>query len=214
MLTEMPVMLVLLLGAATTARPEYLDASLTRENWDTRYFEKAVPRPFPLDLTPARWVWMPSDRTLSNTFILFRKEFNLEDKVPTRARGWITADSRYRLTVNGTRVQWGPAPYDPRYQEADPFDIAPLLKPGKNVIGVEVLHYGLGDGTWPAGKPGMLFHAVLEFDGGAKQTLVSDASWKAFLDRAHAPGQHKRWYLRALQEEFDARLQPRGWDTP
>ena len=214
MLTEMPLMLVLLLGAATTARPEYLDVSLTRNNWDAEYFEATVPRPFPLDLTPARWIWMPSDRTLSNTFILFRKEFDLENKVPNRARGWITADSRYRLTVNGTRVQWGPAPYDPRFQEADPFDIAPLLKPGKNVIGVEVLHYGLGDGTWPAGKPGMLFHAALEFEDGAKQALVSDASWKAFLDRAHAPGQHKRWYLRALQEEFDARLHPEGWDTP
>ena len=39
-------------------------------------------------------------------------------------------------------------------------------------------------------------------------------SWKAFLDRAWEPGHYKRWYLRALQEEFDARLQPYGWSTP
>ena len=33
------------------------------------------------------------------------------------------------------------------------------------------------------------------------------------IDRAHRPGQFKRWFLRSLQEEFDARLHPFGWDT-
>lgn len=217
MTLEAMVVISMTLGALSSEsaiRPEYLDTPLTAGDWDARYFGVQASRPFEINLTPARWVWMPSARTLSNTFILFRKEFDLPGSVPVRARGWVTADSRYRLSVNGVRVQWGPAPYDPRYQEADGFDIAPLLQPGKNVIGVEVLHYGLGDGTWPAGKPGMIFHAVLEFKNGAKLNVMSDDSWKVFLDRAHAPGQHKRWYLRALQEEFDARLHPYGWDTP
>ena len=47
-----------------------------------------------------------------------------------------------------------------------------------------------------------------------KRDLVSDESWQARLDRAHRPGQYKRWFLRTLQEEFDARLHPYGWDTP
>lgn len=169
-------------------------------------------KPYPVSLAPANWIWLPSSRTLSNTFVLFRKEIELSAP-PTRATGWLTADSRYRLTVNGQRVQWGPAPCDPRHVDADPFDITALLKAGKNVIGVEVLHYGLGDGTWPAGKPGFIFNATIESPGGQKQDIVSDTSWLTLLDRAHAPGQYKRWYLRALQEEFDARLHPVGWDT-
>ena len=215
--TETLVLLAMIVGAPAVSldiRADYLEAPLTRDSWDARYFEAAVPRPYEVNLAPAQWIWMPSKRTLSNTFILFRKELDLPSDKPVRARGWVTADSRYRLTVNGTRVQWGPAPFDPRYQSADPFDIAPLLTAGKNVIGVEVLHYGLGDGTWPAGKPGMIFHVEIEFENGTKQTVVSDDTWQALLDRAHAPGQHKRWYLRALQEEFDARLHPVGWDTP
>lgn len=75
--------------------------------------------PAPLDLSPAKWIWYPSERTLQNTFVLFRKEFEL-DKAPDNAKGWILADSRYQLYVNGRRVQWGPAPSDPRWQEADP----------------------------------------------------------------------------------------------
>jgi hypothetical protein len=170
-------------------------------------------RPVRVDLRPARWIWLPSQRTLPNTFVLFRREFHL-DQAPRRARGWITADSRYRLTVNGQRVQWGPAPCDPRQLDVDPVDLAPYLRAGDNVIGVEVLFYGIGEGTWAAGKPGLLFHAVLELDDGRRLTIVSDESWRARLDRAHRPGQPKRWFLRALQEAFDARLHPYGWDTP
>ncbi len=117
-------------------------------------------KPHRVTLDPAKWIWLPSERTLPNTFVLFRKEILLTEK-PARAVGWLTADSRYRLTVNGQRVQWGPAPCDPRQLDVDPFDITALLRPGKNVIGVEVLYYGIGEGTWAAGKPGLLFHAVV-----------------------------------------------------
>ena len=40
------------------------------------------------------------------------------------------------------------------------------------------------------------------------EKVVSDAAWQALLCRAWPPGHPKRWYLRALQEEFDARLYP------
>ena len=166
-----------------------------------------------MDLSPARWIWFPSQRTLPSTFVLFRREVVLEE-LPIQASGWVVADSRYRLTVNGRRVQWGPTPCDPRYLEADPLDISAYLRPGLNVIGLEVLYYGHGDGTWVSGKPGLLLRLNLKYTGGRQEQLISDASWLCLLDRAHPPGQYKRWFLRALQEEFDARLHPVGWNTP
>jgi len=159
-----------------------------------------------LDLSPAKWIWYPSERTLQNTFILFRKEIIL-DEIPATATGWIAADSRYQLFINGQRVQWGPAPFDPRWQEADPVDIRKYLKPGKNVIACQVLFYGTGDGTSPLGIPGFIMKLEL-----GKTELVTDNSWKSFLARCWNPGQYKRWYLRALQENFDARLYPAGWN--
>ncbi|MBI3856472.1 MAG: alpha-L-rhamnosidase [Planctomycetes bacterium] len=168
--------------------------------------------PHRLDLAPARWIWFPSARTLPNTFVLFRREISI-DEAPVRALGWLTADSRYRLSVDGEVIQWGPAPCDPRSLDVDPVDLTRLLKPGRHVLGVEVLYYGRGDGTWVAGKPGFLFHLRMESAGGKTTTLLSDDTWLSFLDRAHRPGQYPRWYLRALQEEFDARLHPAGWDT-
>jgi len=170
-------------------------------------------QPTPLDLSPARWIWFPSQRTLPNTFILFRREIDLREW-PARVTGWVTADSRYRFTVNGRRAQWGPAPSDPRQLDVDPIDLTPYLQPGRNVIGAEVLHYSHGDGTWPAGKPGFICRLDIEYAHSPREQIVSDDTWLCCLDRAHRPGQHKRWYLRALQEQFDARLHPHGWDTP
>ena len=159
-----------------------------------------------LDLSPAKWIWYPSERTLQNTFILFRKEINIgNDQIS--AKGWIIADSRYQLFVNGQRVQWGPAPSDPRWQEADPVDIGRYLKPGKNVIGCQVLFYGTGDGTSPLGIPGFLMKINI-----GNEELITDRTWKSFLARSWNPGQYKRWFLRALQENFDARIFPYGWD--
>ena len=43
-----------------------------------------------LNLEPARWIWYPSSRTPQNTFVLFRKDFDVKE-VPSEARGWIVA---------------------------------------------------------------------------------------------------------------------------
>jgi alpha-L-rhamnosidase len=170
-------------------------------------------RPGLPNLSPAQWIWYPSGRTLQNTFVLFRRELLLTAK-PRRATGWLSADSRYRLELNGRRVQWGPAPSDPRWAEADPLDLTGHLESGRNVIGATVLFYGTGDGTWPLGKPGFLFWLEIEHADGRVERVVSDGAWKAMVCRAWRPGRAKRWYLRALQEEFDARLYPYGWSGP
>ena len=164
-------------------------------------------------LAPAEWIWYPSARCLANTFVLFRRELKLPAR-PRRATGWIAADSRYRLDVNGQRIQWGPAPSDPRWPEADPLDLTAALQAGENVIGATVLHYGHGDGTWPIGKPGFLFWLEIEDEAGGVSKIISDLAWQALLCRAWTPGHYKRWFLRALQEEFDARRYPHGWTSP
>lgn len=167
--------------------------------------------PLPLNFGRASWIWAPFERTLPNTFVLFRKEFHLDGDVKS-AKGLILADSRYKLTVNGFRIQWGPAVSDPRTPEADPLDLQMYLKAGSNVIGVEVLFFGHGDGTWVEGNPGLLLHLEIIMTDGTSRQIESNTEWHCKADRAHRPGQHKQWFLRALQEEFDARLHPLGWD--
>lgn len=165
------------------------------------------------DLRPARWLWYPSQRCLANTMVLFRREIDLVAP-PVRATGWILGSSRYLLYANGRRIQFGPAPCDPRFEEIDPMDLTQTLRAGRNVVGAQVLYYGHGEGTWPAGGPGFLFCLDLEMPDGTRQRIVSDDNWQTHLARAWKPGQYKRWYLRAFQEEFDAKLYPYGWTEP
>jgi len=166
------------------------------------------------EMSPARWIWYPSTRVHQNTFVLFRRDIEIRDK-PLKATGWIVGESRYRLELNGRRAQWGPAPCDPRHTEADPLDLASLLAPGLNSIGVTVCFFGgIGDGTWPTGKPGFLFRLLVEYPDGTMETIVSDDGWRAHLCRAWPPGYHRRNFFRSLQEEFDARVYPHGWTSP
>lgn len=162
-----------------------------------------------ISLKPGKWIWYPSQRTLPNTFVFFRQEFYL-DELPLSAKGFITADSRYELYINGERVQWGPAPCDPRCAEADPVELTPYLKTGKNVLAVSVLFFAVPEGTWVAGNPGLLYHFTLDF---AEKTvhLYTDENVMCAVDFGHRPGQHQRWYLRAMQEEFDARRTELDW---
>ena len=75
----------------------------------------------------------------------------------------------HRFEVNGERVQWGPAPCDPRWTEADPIDLTAVLREGLDVLGATMLFYGHGDGTWPIGKP-----------------ALSAGYYEYVLDRGHA----------------------------
>ena len=165
----------------------------------------------PLDLSPAKWLWYPGDRTLPNTFVLFRRVLKLAAK-PRKATGWIIGESRYQLEVNGKRVQWGPAPNDPRWPEVDHMDLTESLTSGENVLGATVLYFGQGDATCPMSRAGFIFKLEIEHGDGRRETVVSDNSWRCHLSQAWKPGQHRMFFMRALQEEFDGRLHPHGWN--
>jgi hypothetical protein len=165
----------------------------------------------PLDLSPAKWLWYPGDRTLPNTFVLFRRVLQLNAK-PKKATGWIIGESRYQLEVNGKRVQWGPAPNDPRWPEVDHMDLTEVLAVGENVLGATVLYFGQGDATCPMSRAGFIFRLEIEHANDRRETVVSDNSWRCHLSQAWKPGQHRMFFMRALQEEFDARLHPQGWN--
>ena len=164
-----------------------------------------------LDLSPAKWLWYPGDRMLPNTFVLFRRVLQLKAK-PKKATGWIIGDSRYLLEVNGRRLQWGPAPSDPRWAEVDPMDLTEVLTAGENAIGATVLYFGQGDSTCPMGRAGFIFKLEIEHADGRRETVVSDNTWRCHLSQAWKPGQHRMFFMRALQEEFDGRLHPHGWN--
>ena len=110
-------------------------------------FTYHVPRtclsPYPVDritlpsMSSARWIWIPH-REYVNQHLYLRKRFELAS-APKSAPIRVTADTRYKLFVNGTLVVRGPARGFPQYQPVDELDIAPYLKSGPNVLAAHVL---------------------------------------------------------------------------
>ena len=70
--------------------------------------------------------------------VLFRAAF--EGK-PDNTHIRITADTRYKLYVNGIHVQSGPSKGDDKVRYIDEADIGEWLTDGENVIAVNVLRY-------------------------------------------------------------------------
>jgi hypothetical protein len=60
----------------------------------------------------------------------------------------LSADSRYLLWVNGAEVGQGPIRSQPRRLRYDEYDIAPCLRPGRNVVAVLVTYYGDPNSFW------------------------------------------------------------------
>ncbi len=149
------------------------------------------------DLAPARWIWYPSGRTLQSTFILFRREVDLAAK-PRSAFGWIAADNRYRLEVNGQRLQFGPAPADPRWTEADPVDLTAVLREGRNVVWVPPCS-STARATAPApwARRGSCSGLRSNMPMAARRRSSPTRAGGRCSAGPGSPGHYKRWYLRA-----------------
>ena len=92
------------------------------------------------------WIWTPDWTTEDNNearVIYFRKTFALAiDKMPDNWQIRISADSRYKLRINGVFVQEGPQkPTSLAQWPVDTVDISPYIHDGENVISAEVLRY-------------------------------------------------------------------------
>ena len=89
----------------------------------------------------AHWVTHPDLEGSEQAIVLFRSEFTLES-VPDSFPIDITADAHFRLHVNGAWVAWGPQLGEVQHWRYDHHELAGYLRPGKNVIGVEVFNWG------------------------------------------------------------------------
>ena len=91
----------------------------------------------------SNWVWIPEWENRGQTkayLVCFRRKF-MADARQEEMKIQISADSRYKLYVNGKLAEIGPCKGDRLIWYYDEVDIAPFLKVGENILAVEVLRY-------------------------------------------------------------------------
>jgi hypothetical protein len=155
----------------------------------------------------AKWIWYEfSLHNLVNSWMQTRRTFMLKS-VPKSAKINVTADSRYRLFVNGEHVCRGPARGFQKSWPYDTVDIAPFLKKGQNVIAALVNQWGLSTFQYVhEGAAGFLLYGKIS---GAEISTSPD--WRV----RPAPG-YKRVTTRSslemsFQEHYDARVEDGNW---
>lgn len=131
----------------------------------------------------------------------------------------VSADNRYELFVNGERVSFGPAKGDLITYKYDELDIAPFLRPGKNVLAALVFNMG-------ADKP-MAFLSVqtafmLRSPDSSFVHLTTDQSWKTYRNEAYDPISYRElatwqwvrgYYACGPGDEVFADKYPWGWES-
>ena len=91
----------------------------------------------------AKWIWCAlQDVHAYNQVVCFKHGFTVER--PDGAQLRITADSHYRVSINGRWVNDGPGKAYPQHWTYDVYDVSELLVSGSNQIEVLVRYYGIG----------------------------------------------------------------------
>ena len=167
-------------------------------------FKNDVRKPSPWQ---ARWIWLAGDSPAPAA--LFRREVVVSG-APRQVKAWLTADTKYRLFVNGRLVSRGPVDIGRDYLGGsthrwfyDCRELTRYFQPGTNVIAAEVYRQWPVGFTVSRGQPGFLFEAEITPAHGKRMTIKSDAGWRS---------------QPALQfpdaTTFDAGKEPSGWRLP
>jgi hypothetical protein len=154
----------------------------------------------------AKWIWRKQDSyTNYNDTIIARKSFSLP--AFTSAQLAITADTRYRLYINGTWINDGPCRSWPEHYQYDIIDVASYLKPGKNEIRVVAKYFGVGTFHQIPQQAGLLAQLDVTTADGNPVRVITDDSWEAAAARAWISNTVKRCIQMGPFEIYDARLE-------
>lgn len=127
------------------------------------------------------WIWSSCKDEEEPYIVYFRKNMVLEE-VPESFVIRISADTRYKLYINGRLCELGPAKGDRNIWFFDEPDVSGYLKKGKNVWAVEVLRYpaDLRKGNMSLFRsvtPGLYIES-LACDKAGIPVWKSDKTWK------------------------------------
>ncbi len=137
----------------------------------------------------SKWIWIKSWKAEDKeepALVLFRRAFRIAGE-PEKAVLKISADSRYKLYINGKLIEIGPSRGDSQVWFFDEIDFLSYLTEGENVLAVQVLRYPLAHekgnhGIFRTGYPGLYLEGEVQYTDGSSEILNADEKWKVRKD--------------------------------
>ncbi|KAL4795812.1 hypothetical protein BDV19DRAFT_378566 [Aspergillus venezuelensis] len=137
---------------------------------------------------PPRWIdSAPTNVNTAGRIVHFIRTISLPSQ-PSKALLHISADTRYKLFVNGVRVAVGPTKGSPAIWYYDTLDIAGYLEVGENTVAIDVIRYfNAVRGAMPFQRtavPGLTVAGGVELDGGEIVDIGTEKvqDWTAWVD--------------------------------
>lgn len=132
----------------------------------------------------------------------------------------VSADSRYKLYVNGQLAEIGPCKGDRQIWFADKVNLMPYLKKGKNVLAVRVLRYPTVQnkgcfGIYRTEFPGFFAEGKILDDEGKEYSLDARDGWKVRKDENfHIVSESELFAPLQILENTRGALWQAGWMNP
>lgn len=156
----------------------------------------------------ANWIWKArTDYKGYNDTIVARRSFT----APEVSRAWmrITADSMYRMEINGEWVNDGPCRSWPAHYQYDVLDVTSYLRPGRNVMRITAKFFGIGTFHQIPQQAGLLAQLDIYPTEGAPVSVITDSEWQVADASAWVANNPKQSVQMGPFEVYDARLQQR-----
>ena len=155
-----------------------------------------------MELT-AKWIWKKQRKyNTYNDAVVARKSFTLSPFISANA--CVTADSFYRLKINGEWVNDGPSRAWPEHFKYDVIDVTSYLREGSNEIEITARYYGCGDFHRVCQQAGLLAQFDIKGTDGRNESIITDSSWKVAPLSGLVRNTPKISVQRSPYEMFDA----------
>jgi alpha-L-rhamnosidase len=172
----------------------------------------------------ASWVTHPTAPLREPLVLHFRRALTLA-AVPSSYTVRVSADNRFILYVNGHRAGDGPARGDLTHWRYERFDLAPLLKPGENLITATVWNWGVyAPIAQFSDRTAFLLESEAKGDanistGVGKSETTKTGGWMVEVEPGHRPlGRDtvtfKDYMAAGPGEEIDAAHYEWNWQDP
>lgn len=161
--------------------------------------------------------WSGEDREIPRV-VLFRRAVMLEQK-PGKTLVNISADTRYKLYVNGRLAEVGPCRGDRQVWFCDTVDIGSYLTEGMNVLAVVVLRYpedpSKGNHSmFRTAVPGLYLKGCIICENGREYDISASSEWKYTRDlNINLAREEKYFAPLIIHEKAQGNQELAGWKT-
>jgi len=163
----------------------------------------------------AEWITSPDGQQRDLSVLHFRKVIEL-GQLPERFLVHVSADNQFILYVNGKRVGSGPSKSDLGHWRYETYDIAPCLRPGKNLLAAVVWNFGV---LTPLAQISDRIGFVLHGDGAAERIADTGSSWEVEEEKGiqllpTPEAVRDQYYVSEPAERIDGAALDWNWNAP